>query len=156
MNQHEENVKRIKKFEDDVFKEFIDAAFEKIKEYIQELYDSSKDKIERAIVLSEDKNEKPIITSIPTKLTFKEIRSKRRNTLSIELKGEDKLGDDALTAAWHGTGLGIRKDILEYIFSNSKNPLPQSEESGVMSKYYLDPTNADMRFINSIKNAKIK
>jgi len=156
MNQHEENVKRIKKFEDDVFKEFIDAAFEKTKEYVQELYDSSKDKIERAIVLSEDKNEKPIIASVPTKLSFKETRTKRKNTLTVEIKGKDKIGEDALTAAWHGTGLGIRKDILEYIFTSAQSTLPQTEESGQMSKYYLDPSNADMRFINSIKNAKIK
>jgi len=156
MNQHEENVKRINKFQEDVLREFVDAAFEKTKEYVQELYDSSKDKIERAIVLSEDKNEKPIVASIPTKLTFKEIRTKRKNTLTVELKGKDKIGEDALTAAWHGTGLGIRKDILEYIFTSTKNTLPQTEESGQMSKYYLDPSNADMRFINSIKNAKIK
>jgi len=158
--RHDSNIKNLKKFKEQFIQECCDAALDKVENYINDVYQTNKTEIEKVTVLSEDKNEAPVVSSVSTQITFKRSKAQNKNILHVEMGGVNRMDKDALTASWHGTGLHIRSDILEYIFGKAqKQSTPTTEEGQTqqeMGKYYIDPSNADTRFVLSIKGAKIK
>lgn len=141
MSNVEEVKKQLAKLEKEINDVALEQGFKQIEQATKRLYSSLKPQLETVVVRSDDKNSKPLIATVDTDLEFK----RNNNELEINIVTDSKLERDTLIAANHGTGLNIRKDILNYIMTKTKATV--SDEGGAkISKYYIDPTNGDTKF----------
>ena len=134
----------IKKMSDDELDKFLKAK----KQEVIDLYFEFKGKLEKAVLLSDDKTKKPIIITVATGIyvDLKIEKNKIITNISIEPINGSNVEKMILIAGWHGTAMGINKEIMSFIGVQSP-----TISTAALSSYYFTPSDADTLYTNQVE-----
>lgn len=141
-----ELIKESNKFIADETYKYVDN----IKKAATDIYKKYKKKLEKIVALQQiNKNTKAIEFKIDTEFTC-DVTMNMYHEFTINAKITPKSGkqveEDILIAQWHGTGMGLRDDIIKYIENqgNIDSTKPEVKDA----QYYFQPNNMDIKFKN--------
>lgn len=136
--------KIIKKMSDEELDKFLKAK----KQEVIDLYFEFKGKLEKAVLLSDDKTKKPIIITVATGI-YADLRIEKNKIIAdisiVPISGSN-VEKMILIAGWHGTAMGINKEIVNFIGVQSPGL-----DTSTLGGYYFAPSDADTLYYNQVE-----
>jgi hypothetical protein len=152
------NTAAVKKSLDKFKKEFDieekKAANEFVKQKANELYESLKDQFETMVIRSESKTQKPIVATIDTQLNFEQKEPDKPIT-HVFIDAKNAIERDAVITICHGTGMRIKQEVLNLVAAKTGSAIEEKDKKD-LSDFYVDPSNADTKFVKRMEKAVSK
>lgn len=153
MSNVDEVKKTLAKFQKEFDAEVLEHALQQTEDFAKETYNDLKNQFETIVVRSESKK-KPVVAKVDTNIEI--TRAKDNKSTTINITAASKLEKDVVTTVCHGTGMRIRPDIVNFVAAKSGAAVADSQTPAKLGDLYIDPSNADTKFLKRIEKALIK
>jgi hypothetical protein len=123
---------------------------ENVRKHINKTYENYKTKLEKVTLHNEEDKTKNITKVIPTKLKIEEIKEKNENiSLHLNFETDQPIENDIIFAQSKGTGLDVKKAILDYFGVKDENTNREK-----LGNFYFNPTNIIMQMTAKMLKGK--
>lgn len=156
---HNQNEAILRKKQKEISGLLDEVVKDTLRSLVEETFEQNKELLSK-VSLSNESTKETLIFNIPIYNEVECIAKGGEYSAHCDIYTDSPIGYKILTAAWHGTGLSISQDIMDYIAQvtgksfEDQFPKTTDDEGEIdpnkLSPFYLNPTNADRIFRDEI------
>lgn len=157
-HNHQKNVRALQELRKDLAESISEVILERVEEIANDLKERFQKELSR-VSISNEITKTTTQFYIPIEVEVDSWQDENNNaTAAINVFVDSQIASKTLIAAWHGTGLHVNEQILQYIEEISGQEFKDIEDENgevdpdKMSAMYFNPTYADIKFRDAAQN----